>query len=372
MRHAVAVVVMWLFAGAGTSARAAEYSEEQTERCSSQIANLKTERSRADLAPAAKAEAVSRAEAALKTCFDIVAASPEPDYMKKARRKCPCKEGDLEWSDDESRACRVPITSFYRVMATHARVNPAVDQSLASDRNGYLAPIRTCLLRQRAAGEEKGMVDDLDRRAQQAVEAHKVDPCLMKRMGERMAGIYAVNGREAPKTFTAVEKSHWRDVVRVADECAENRVNNAELEARMANRDFVRKWLSYRICYVQQERKRTEGILKSERQSAKTGLGVINKRVAYRWQGEIVIDKKNEADARNELKRRKLTPSACDAREMPEFSTCIGDSRTEVSFSDDPETEYTEASTEISNLAQSCTPWPATQAADNRGGGAQE
>jgi hypothetical protein len=296
------IAVLLLAAVSPTAATPAEptYSDEQIERCGANVEHVKKIEAKTFALPQDKAVAVDEARKYLHMCLEIAAAQPFDAAQRAARRKCPCKEGDLEWNDEEAKDCRLNIEQYFRYPGAAEFKARQVDE------------IRSCVLKSRAT---RARIAQLEEEARAAALAPPAPPIL-----------------------------------------SSSEADEAETNARLADRGFVKTWLTVRACYIAQDKKHTKKMLDAEMQGARIG-GVIDKREVHERQEEFVVLDRALKAVQAELKAAKAKLGKCPPEGFQEISDCIDGDRNQMRWAAPDDDEYQSAADGIAEAARRCTPW---------------
>lgn len=243
------------------------------EQCAAQIASVSAAKARTDLLDEERAALVDETSRRLDSCVKMARITSQSESYRASHRKCPCTEGDVSWTDADATVCGLDIQSYYQVRQLYdSRRIPETDPNRQRDMADYLGRLRSCVLATRARSAQKHALEDLDARGRQAIADGKVSPCYRREMGDRWAGLFVVNGPEAPRFLNPAEKYYWKSTIpRAVEEC-----RAANLADQFRNDpDVVQVVASGNLCDARSKRADAEHEISTEKRYSKRA-GVVN------------------------------------------------------------------------------------------------
>ncbi|HVV48989.1 MAG TPA: hypothetical protein VHO06_04970 [Polyangia bacterium] len=230
-------------------------------------------KARTDLLEEERAALVDQTSRQLDNCVQVARLRNQSEAYRASHRKCPCTEGDVTWTDEDAAVCGVDIQIYYQTRHLYdSRRIPETDPNRQKGMADYLGRLRSCVLAAHARSAQKQALADLDSRGRQAIADGKVSPCYRREMGDRWAGLFVVNGPEAPRFLTPAEKYYWKSTIpRAVEEC-----RAANLADQFRNDpDVVQVVASGNLCDARSKRADAEREISSEKRYSKRA-GVVN------------------------------------------------------------------------------------------------
>lgn len=191
---------------------------------------------------------------------------------------CPCKEGDLVYSDDEARQC-----------ASYVSPNQS---------------IRPC------------------------IEWVRSEAARIKRQNEEAvagAARYAEKRQKEEDALVAARQSRAKAEADEAD----------ERERLSSNPDWMLPALSALLCYDAWLYRRSVAEIKTEQSYAKRGGGMIDKGKIYELQRHMRHANESRDEARAQILMMRRRPLPCGSKAIAEIVDCMQDSRAESCGTDD-------------------------------------
>lgn len=205
---------------------------------------------------------------------------------------CPCKEGDVGYSDEEGAACKSNLETIAFLKAHHPEALLQEDAFLG---------LRLCVTNARRS---------LAVRAQHA-EAIRADAEVQARLKEER--------RKRDDEAIASARASMAERSRQEAEAAQ-RINAAQL-----NPKIMQPALSAALCFDASVRIRALSEIRKQQRYAKIGGGIIDRQAIYELQRTVREADEDASKSRAALKELKVPALTCKRQDVLRFYACFED-----------------------------------------------